>query len=82
MKEIIESQEITFVVKKTQPHKQFFKSLKSKFDFGDIDDVQYDLFDSRIYVITSDKEYMVRLWDFTENVTKQNMTIRYSIFVD
>jgi hypothetical protein len=82
MTEIISSKEITFVLKKTQPHKQFFKLLKSKFDFGDIDDVQYDLFDSRIYVITSEKEYMVRLWDFTENVTKETMTIRYSIFVD
>ncbi len=82
MKEIIESQEITFPKLVKSNHKQFMNLLSIEFDFGNIMDVQYHLFDSRIYVITFEKEYMIRVWDITENLTQETMTVRYSIFVD
>jgi hypothetical protein len=83
MKEIIESQEITFPILKKDNDKQFMNLLSIEFDFGKIKKIDYKSEPgSRIYVITSEKEYMVRLWDITENITQQTMTISYSIFVD
>jgi hypothetical protein len=83
MREIIESKEITFPILKKDNDKQFMNLLSIEFDFGYIHDVDYDSEPgSRIYVITPEKEYMVRLWDIEENHTQKTLTIRYSIFVD
>jgi len=82
MKEIIESQEITFPKLVKDNQKQFMNLLSIEFDFGYIQEVDYEFSPSVINVITSEKEYMVRLWDITENLTQQTMTVRYSIFVD
>ena len=83
MKEIIKSKEITFPKLSKNNDKQFMNLLSVEFDFGSVNDVDYDSEPgSRIYVITSTNEYMVRLWDIIENHSQYTMTIRYSIFVD
>lgn len=83
MKEIIESQEITFPILKKDNDKQFMNLLSIEFDFGKIKKIDYKSEPgSRIYVITSEKEYMVRLWDIIQDNVELTWTIRYSIFVD
>ncbi len=81
MRELVASKNITFLYLPDHNDKEFFKLVCQKFDFGNIISVDFDSdVASRIFVTTDQHEYIIRLWNITENDSNKTLSIRYSIF--